>query len=218
VTESDRAAPRPRVLHVMDNLGTGGMELALLRLVERTRDRFDHSICCIRDLGACAPRFDAAGAALTFIGKLEGHDWRVPWHVARVCRRLRPHIVHTRNWGAIEGIFAARLARVPQVIHGEHGRDGAEGSASDRRRDRVRRLLFPLADRIVVVSHHLERWLLEDIAVPTRKAARILTGWTPTGSCPRQTVSGCGASGDTRRRRCSSGASVDCMRSGTMQR
>jgi sugar transferase (PEP-CTERM/EpsH1 system associated) len=176
VTERERAAPRPRVLHVMDNLGTGGMELALLRLVERTRDRFDHSICCVRDLGVCAQRFAAAGASLTFIGKLAGHDWRVPWRVARVCHRLRPHIVHTRNWGAIEGIFAARLARVPLVIHGEHGRDAADGAASDARRDRIRRLLFPLADRIVVVSHHLERWLLEDLATPRRKAARIPTG------------------------------------------
>ncbi len=168
--------PRPRVLHVMDSLAVGGMERALLGLVERTRDRFDHSICCIRDLGARKDRFEAAGAAITFVGKTEGQDWGVPWRIARVCRALRPHIVHTRNWGAIEGALAARLTRVPAVIHGEHGRDAAEGSAHERRRDRVRRLLFPFVDRIVVVSKHLERWLLEEIGVQTHKAALIPNG------------------------------------------
>lgn len=172
-------APRPRVLHVMDSLAAGGMEQVLLGLVERTRDRFDHSICCIRDLGVCPDRpdrFAAAGAVVTFLGKAAGQDWSVPWRIARVCRALRPHIVHTRNWGTIEGTLTARLARVPVVIHGEHGRDVADGSAPNRRRDRVRRLLFPFVDRIVVVSKHLERWLLDEIGVQAHKAALIPNG------------------------------------------
>ena len=33
-----------------------------------------------------------------------------------------PHVVHTHAWGTLlEGLVAARAARVPVVIHGEHG-------------------------------------------------------------------------------------------------
>ena len=40
----------------------------------------------------------------------------------RVLRRERPDIVHTHGWGTLcEGLLAARMARVPFVIHGEHG-------------------------------------------------------------------------------------------------
>ena len=179
-----REAPRPRVLHVMDSLAVGGMEQTLLGLVERTRDRFEHHICCLRDLGARPQRFEAAGAAITFIGKRPGQNWGMPLRIARVCRGLRPHIVHTRNWGAIDGALAARLARVPVVIHGEHGRDTGAYAARERRCDRVRRLLFPFLDRIVVVSKHLERWLREEIGVQAHKAALILNGVDTDGFRP----------------------------------
>jgi len=171
-----RAAARPRVLHVLDSLGVGGLELMLLGLIERTQDQFEHSICSIRGAGACADRFVAAGAPVSVIGKAHGQDWRVPWRIAQVCRRLRPHIVHTRNWGTIEGVFAARVCHVPVIIHGEHGRDATTGSRSDHRRNRIRRLLFPFIDRIVVVSKDLERWLLDELHVQPRKAALIPNG------------------------------------------
>jgi len=176
MTPAARTTARPHVLHVIDSLGVGGLELVLLALIERTRDQFEHSVCAIRDAGTCADRFVAAGASVTVIGKAHGQDWRVPWRIAQLCRRLRPQIVHTRNWGAIEGAFAARVCRVPVVVHSEHGRDVAPGSRRDRRRDRIRRLLFPFIDRIVLVSKDLERWVLDEMRVPPRKAALIPNG------------------------------------------
>lgn len=41
--------------------------------------------------------------------------------LARIMREFRPHVVHSRNWGGIEAIPAARFARVPVTIHSEHG-------------------------------------------------------------------------------------------------
>jgi len=168
-------AGRPRVLHVVDTLAAGGVELTLLRLIERTGERFDHFVCCIRDRGTCVERFEAAGARLAFVGKLPRHDWGVPWRIAKVCRAVRPHIVHTRNWGTIEGAVAARLSRVPVVIHGEHGGD-AYNAARPARRDRFRRLVFPFLDRVVVVSRQLERWLLDDLGVSPRQTVLIPNG------------------------------------------
>jgi sugar transferase (PEP-CTERM/EpsH1 system associated) len=176
MSTSDDDAARPRVLHVMDSLVEHGMELALLRLIQRTHHEFAHFICCVRELGARPHRFAAAGAEVTFIGKSVGQDWRVPWHIGRLCRTLRPDIVHTRNWGTIEGTLTARLARVPVVIHGEHGRETPGGSASDRRRDRMRRLAFRFVDRIVVVSSHLERWARDEIGIRPQRTVLIRNG------------------------------------------
>jgi sugar transferase (PEP-CTERM/EpsH1 system associated) len=89
---------------------------------------------------------------------------------------MRPHIIHTRNWGAIEGAIAARLCRVPVVIHGEHGRDLAEGAKLPRRRHLVRRMLFPFLDQIVVVSQDLQRWVIDELHVQPRKVT-----WIPNG-------------------------------------
>ncbi len=176
MTATGGGTPRPRVLHVLDSLAVGGLELALLGLIERTGDRFEHSVCCIRDLGALMDRFANAGAGITLVGKRVGRDRSVPWRIARLCRALRPHIVHTRNWATIDGVVAARLARVPVVIHGEHGRDDAEDAAPSRRQVRICRLLFRFVNRIVVVSKRLQRWLVEELAVRPRKVVFIPNG------------------------------------------
>lgn len=174
--EATAGGSRPRVLHVMDSLCLGGTERVVLRLIADTRHRFDHFVCCIREPGGHEETFRAAGGEVTVIGKRQGHDWRVPWRIGRLCRELRPHIVHTRNWGAIEGVVAGRVARVPVVIHGEHGSDSAERSAAYQRRARVRRLLLPLVDRVVVVSSHLEHWLVEEIGIPKSRVTLIANG------------------------------------------
>jgi hypothetical protein len=60
--------------------------------------------------------------------------------MARLFRKLRPDIVHTRNWTCIDAIIGARLAGVPVVIQGEHGREAADPEGRNRRRQQVRRL------------------------------------------------------------------------------
>ena len=83
------------------------------------------------------------------------------FRLRRSLRALRPDIVHTRNFGTLDAVVAARLARVPVVIHGEHGWDTADVDGSSRRRRRIRRWLSPLVTRFVAVSEDIGRWLGE---------------------------------------------------------
>jgi sugar transferase (PEP-CTERM/EpsH1 system associated) len=96
--------------------------------------------------------------------------------MARVFRALRPDIVHTRNWTCIDAILGARLAGVPHVVHGEHGREAADPTGANRLRRRVRRVLAPLVSQFVTVSRDLNRWLVEDVRIPARKVRTIYNG------------------------------------------
>ena len=117
-----------------------------------------------------------AGTPIHGLGKRPGLDPAAVVRLARTLRRLRPDIVHSRNWGALDAVLAARLVRVPAVIHGEHGREVADPAGLDPRRRRIRRALAPLVDRFVAVSHDLERWLVHTVGIAARKVVTIHNG------------------------------------------
>lgn len=165
-----------RILHVIDSLGIGGTEAGLATVIENTRDRFTHSVCCIRHDGPIADRLRAGGTDVHVIGKAEGNDWGLPLRLARHFRAAQPHIVHTRNWGSTDGILAARLARVPVVLHGEHGRDVSDVHGSNRKRNAARRILARMTQRVVTVSDQLRGWLVNDVGLRADKVVLIRNG------------------------------------------
>lgn len=169
-------SPRIRILHVIDSLGIGGTEAGLATLIERSRDRFTHSVCCIRGDGLIADRLRAGGTDVQVIGKAEGNDWSLPFRLARHFRTARPHIVHTRNWGSIDGILGARLARVPIVIHGEHGREVSDVHGANRKRNTARRVLAGFTDQVVTVSEQLRTWLVGDVGLRGDKVTLVRNG------------------------------------------
>jgi glycosyltransferase involved in cell wall biosynthesis len=81
----------------------------------------------------------------------------------RMIRRERPHIVHTHTAKAgFVGRLAARLARVPVVVHTFHGHV-LHGYYSPRKTyllRRMERLLAGVSDRIIAVSEQVKRDLV----------------------------------------------------------
>jgi sugar transferase (PEP-CTERM/EpsH1 system associated) len=162
-----------RILHVVDTLATGGLETMLTSVVERTLGELRHAVCCVRELGPVADRLRRLGVPIYFLGKRPGHDWTMMLRIAKLCRAERPHIVHTRNWGAIDGILGARLGGVPVVIHSEHGRERWD---EQRRRRIARRLLAPLVDRFVTVSEDLRQRLHRETGARVDKVTVVRNG------------------------------------------
>jgi glycosyltransferase involved in cell wall biosynthesis len=114
----------PRVVH----LTTVDMSLALLLLPQ---------LIAFRDAGYEVIGVSAPGE---YVASLEEHgirhvplfsstramdplaDVRAAWEFGRICRRLRPDIVHTHNpKPGIYGRIVARLAGVPRVVNTVHG-------------------------------------------------------------------------------------------------
>ena len=77
------------------------------------------------------------------------------FRLARIMRQYRPHIVHTRNWGAIEAVAAAKLAGVPAVVHSEHGYEVDMFAGLPLRRRLFRRASYAMADAIFAVTREL---------------------------------------------------------------
>ena len=165
----------PLVVHVVNSLAVGGLENGVVNLVNATATRFRHVIVCMTADGPLHARLRPEVEVIV-LGKRPGQD---PWallRLVRLLRRLRPLIVHSRNWPAIDAIPAARVARVPLVVHGEHGREVADPEGRNPRRKRIRRALAPLVHHFVTVSADLRRWLIEDVRVPAAKVSAIHNG------------------------------------------
>jgi sugar transferase (PEP-CTERM/EpsH1 system associated) len=166
---------RPAVAHVIDSLAIGGLENGVVNLINTAGPRFRHVIVCITGSGPLRDRLKPA-VEVFIIGKRPGKDLAAFLRLVRVLRVVRPAIVHSRNWAALDAIPAARLAGVRVVVHGEHGREAADPEGQDARRNRVRRFLCPLVSQFVTVSHDLERWLVEGVGVSAGKVVTVPNG------------------------------------------
>lgn len=143
------------ILHVMDSLSNGGLENGVLNLIKHMdAEQFEHSICTVRALGVNAERLPADRVQLHHLGKRKGSRFQL-LELRRVIREIRPDVVHSRNWGAIEAVVAARLTRSCAVVHSEHGLESSAAVHELWRRVAFRRLAFELADRVLCVSRQL---------------------------------------------------------------
>jgi sugar transferase (PEP-CTERM/EpsH1 system associated) len=166
---------KARVAHVIPSLQVGGLQKVVVRLVDRFRGRMDHLVLTPAGDGPLRPRF-GPGVDVIALAERPGSPKLNTLRMARVFRAWRPDVVHTRNWTCIDAVLGARLAGVPVVIHGEHGREAGDPEGRNALRRRVRRLLAPLVTEFVAVSRDLARWLVEDVGVPAAKVTQIYNG------------------------------------------
>ena len=99
-------------MHVIYGTATGGTELGVRKLLMGLdSEAFEQTICAIK--GGFDWTDMEAGRSVSLNGQRGKSAFLVP-RLVRVFRRERPHVVHSRNWGAIEAVPAARLAGCPQ--------------------------------------------------------------------------------------------------------
>ena len=148
-----------RVLHVVNRLDLGGTESGILKVIAGLGDsEFSHAVCTARGHNAAYAIQHALEGRIFDAGGPESKNQFLVRSFARIIRGFRPHIVHSRNWGAIEAVFAARMARVPIVIHSEHGYELDILSGLPLRRRLLRRAAYSLADAVFTVSADLRAY------------------------------------------------------------
>lgn len=142
-------------MHVVDHLGKGGLENGLVNLINGLdRGRFEHVVYTMRALGPNVDRLPGNVRVLCMGKRDSDFPLQVP-KLVRAIREVDPHVVHSRNWGTVEAVAAARWVRSCAVVHSEHGLETKANAKEPWRRTRFRRMAFELADRVLAVSYQL---------------------------------------------------------------
>jgi sugar transferase (PEP-CTERM/EpsH1 system associated) len=181
-TSSTRASkqfdePRLRVLHVIDRLGVGGTEVGLLKVIQGLSDDcFEHRICTVRGFDEIFAKSQGFEGQIYVAGRLNSGFQFLLGRLVQIMRDFRPHIVHSRNWGAIEAMPAARLSGVPVVIHSEHGYEVDMLDGLPMRRRVLRRLAYAAADAVFTVSDELRSYHLRQAWLPTARITVLPNG------------------------------------------
>lgn len=180
---------RLRILHVVACLGLGGTEHGVLKVLTGLGDeRFEHRICAVRGVD---PRFvnSMNMSARTYSAGSVTPGFQLPlFRLMHIMKEFRPHIVHTRNFGALEAILAARLARVPVAIHSEHGYELEILQGLPTRRRTLCRALFPMADAVFTVTEELRKYHSRQSWLPKAKFRVIHNGVSTERFAPQRTV------------------------------
>jgi sugar transferase (PEP-CTERM/EpsH1 system associated) len=160
---------RLRILHVVSRLGMGGTEHGVLKLIRGLgAEEFEHRICAVRGVDAnFAKQMNVSSLACAAGKPKPGFQFPL-FRLARIMKDFQPHIVHTRNFGSIEAIPAARLARIPITIHSEHGYEIEILRGLPLRRRIACRAFYAMADVVFAVTgdlrsyHSTQSWLPAD--------------------------------------------------------
>lgn len=166
------------VVHVVFRFGIGGMENGLVNLINRLpQDAYYHHVVALTECERTfAARVRSTNASFHGLGKRPGHDPRVWWRLLVLLRRIRPHVVHSRNLGALEAHVPAWIAGVPVRIHGEHGWDVHDLEGRNERYRWMRRILSVFVHRFVTVSEDLQRYLTGAVGIDSRRISQIYNG------------------------------------------
>jgi sugar transferase (PEP-CTERM/EpsH1 system associated) len=165
-------------MHVIRSLILAGMEYGVIKLLNRLdTGLFEPSICCLMDA-----KDDARSALRDHIPVFELREEPNGIHprlIYRLSKRFRDSgidIVHSHNWGTfLYADVAARLANVPVMIHGEHGRDTREHEEGWKR-SVIWNALKGNVHKFVAVSENIAEDLVSLMRVPPEKIVVIPNG------------------------------------------
>ena len=159
-------------MHLVHKFGVGGMEVGVAKLVNGLDSaRITSSICSCVPGDSLKARVNA-GVPLYELNRRAGNDPFWVWRLYQLLRRTKPDVLHTHRWATLcEGIFAARLAGVPFIVHGEHG------TLETRRRNAVvQRVAWGRVDRLLSVSSRLAERMSREIGFPLERIQVIRNG------------------------------------------
>ena len=112
-----------RVLHILPNFGPAGAEqMAINLMLTLNRARFEVSTISFFDpAGTDQEKILAqSGIPVCYLGKRPGFDPRMFVRVARVLKRVRPHVVHTHRYVLRYALGPMLSGRIPAMVHTVH--------------------------------------------------------------------------------------------------
>lgn len=163
-----------RVMHLLYYLSIGGLEQVVLNLTRQLdRNRYEPSVACLRESGTLKAEFEKQNIPVFEFNSGEGLAFDLPFKLARLIKTQRVDIVHTHDLGPyLYGTVAAKLARVPVVIHTEH----SYLTQNTQLLKLSERVLSWFTNKIISDSDAVTRFLVDEEQINPRKITTILNG------------------------------------------
>jgi glycosyltransferase involved in cell wall biosynthesis len=170
------ADSRLHVLHVFASFGIGGVPLRLTRIINHFGKRLRHTVISLDNDFEAAKTFAVDIDVELMPPPPPSSVWpRNLLDNIATLRRLRPGLMVTYNWGAIEWAMANCLWSVAPHIHCESGFGKEEAERQIARRVYFRRWALRRA-KLVVPSHSLATLAREVWRIPQQRITHIPNG------------------------------------------
>ena len=175
------------IAHIVYSFSTGGLEKGIATLVRNSSPLFKHVIICLSGAGDSVQLLPENTRVIS-LGKKKGNSFLFILKLAGLLRKLKPDLIHTRNWSGMDGILAARFANIKTLIHGEHGWDMEDPYGTNPKRVFIRKLFSRWVKEYTCVSAEMETWLKHTIRV-SKRVTQIYNGvdtdvFNPHGETP----------------------------------
>jgi glycosyltransferase involved in cell wall biosynthesis len=165
----------PRLLHVFATLDPGGPQVRFADLANALGAEFQHLVLAMDGRYGVLARI-RPGVCVERLTLRAPRSVTGPLVFRSFIRRIRPDLLLSYNWGAIEAVLGGILARVCPVIHTEDGFGPEEAVSLKTRRVATRRVLLNLIHRTVVPSRTLLRIASDRYRLPSGKVELIVNG------------------------------------------
>lgn len=165
-----------RILHVTHSLNVGGLERVVVDLAGGFKGMgYTVDIACLSETKPLGEEAEKRGHLVFSLGKKTGLDWYLVLRLAERTRAGRYEIVHTHNTaGLVYGGTAGLLARVPRIIHTEHGKE--PGFENKRLLNIAEHFLIRRVSHVVAVSEDLKRTVASSAKLRCKKITVIPNG------------------------------------------
>ncbi len=178
-------------VHVLPSFGLGGAQTRLCHLINAMPDRRFTIISLSDELAAATKLARPAQVEIKRIEASSSPTFSV-FNIARLRRALcdlKPALVCTYNWGAIEAVIANRLGPRAPHAHFEDGFGPDEADGPLRRRGLARRALLAGNSQLIVASTTLETiavktWGFPDTGVHLLPGGVDTARFAPTDAPP----------------------------------
>lgn len=174
--QNSYSSPR-HLLHVFATFAIGGAQVRVCDLINHFGPEFRHTIVALDGDHSCRAKLsanvDVNHVTIDYDKKKAFDSLRI---FRRTLKEIKPDLLLTYNWGAIEWGLVNLFNRLCPHIHGEDGFGPDEAHGQKPRRIWARRAILARAHKIVVPSRTLERIALEIWHFPPSRVKYIPNG------------------------------------------
>jgi len=165
-----------RVVHLVEALGTGGLERVVQSLVRHAdARRFRVEVLCAVRGGPLAAEIEASGTTVRVLGTA-GYRPRDILGAARLLKGIGADILHSHgHFAGVLGRGAAWWSGVPVRVHHLHTID----TTLREKHRRLEQVLARLSERVVCCSGAVESHAARDLRIPARLLALVPNGIDP---------------------------------------